>query len=150
MLDTQTRLPLSNYSDLYNIIIPKNDMWRRMLVLNTAVAEALTSFKARVDALIEKGEEKTNAILTILREDIKTCKPIHFEGNGYSEEWKQEAKHRGLDCETNCPVIYDRYLDEDSIKMFEDMAAGDFAHSGCRIIVVLLFWSRHTSRGIAQ
>jgi glutamine synthetase len=92
-----------------------------MLVLNAAVAEALTNFKTRVDALIEKGEEKANAILTILREDIKTCKPIHFEGNGYSEEWKQEAKHRGLDCETNCPIIYDRYLDKDSIKMFESM-----------------------------
>ena len=92
-----------------------------MLVLNTAVAEALTNFKIRVDALIEKGEEKANAILTILREDIKACEPIHFEGNGYSEEWKQEAKHRGLDCETSCPVIYDRYLDEASIKMFENM-----------------------------
>ena len=92
-----------------------------MLVLNTAVAEALTNFKIRVDALIEKGEEKANAILTILREDIKACEPIHFEGNGYSEEWKQEAKHRGLDCETSCPVIYDRYLDEASIKMFESM-----------------------------
>ena len=92
-----------------------------MLVLNTAVAEALTSFKERVDALINKGEDKTNAILTVLREDIKTCKPIHFEGNGYSEEWKQEAKRRGLDCETNCPVIYDRYLDAASVKMFDSM-----------------------------
>jgi glutamine synthetase len=65
--------------------------------------------------------KRANAILTILREDIKACEPIHFEGNGYSEEWKQEAKHRGLDCETSCPVIYDRYLDEASIKMFESM-----------------------------
>ena len=92
-----------------------------MLVLNTAVAEALTNFKNRVDALIAAGTEQTTAILTILREDLKTCKPIHFEGNGYSEEWKQEARRRGLDCETSCPVIYDRYLDESSIKMFESM-----------------------------
>ncbi len=92
-----------------------------MLVLNTAVAEALTDFKTRVDALIAKGTETNAAILTILREDIKTCKPIHFEGNGYSDEWKAEAKKRGLDCETSCPVIYDRYLDESSIKMFESM-----------------------------
>ena len=92
-----------------------------MIVLNTAVAEALTNFKNRVDALMAKGEAKLTAILEVLREDIKTCKPIHFDGNGYSEEWKAEAARRGLDCETSCPVIFDRYLDADSIKMFESM-----------------------------
>ena len=92
-----------------------------MLVLNAAVAEALTDFKVRVDALMEKGTEKTAAILTVLREDIKTCKPIHFEGNGYSDEWKVEAQKRGLDCETSCPVIYDNYLKPKTIKMFESM-----------------------------
>lgn len=92
-----------------------------MIVLNTAVAEALTNFKTRVDALIAKGEAKLTAILEVLREDIKTCKPIHFDGNGYSDEWKAEAARRGLDCETSCPVVFDRYLDEDTIKMFESM-----------------------------
>ena len=91
-----------------------------MIVLNTAVAEALTNFKTRVDALIAQGEETVSAIIDVLREDIKTCKPIHFEGNGYSDEWVEEAKKRGLDCETSCPVIFERYLDADSIKMFED------------------------------
>ncbi|MGI6223820.1 MAG: glutamine synthetase III [Prevotella sp.] len=90
-----------------------------MIVLNTAVAEALTNFKTRVDALIAKGEDQTSAIIDILREDIKTCKPIRFDGNGYSEEWKQEAAKRGLDCEPSCPLCFDRYLDVDSIKMFE-------------------------------
>ena len=90
-----------------------------MIVLNTAVAEALANFKKRVDALIEKGEEKISAILDIVREDAKYCKPIHFEGNGYSDEWVEEAKRRGLDCETSCPKIFERYLDEDSIRMFE-------------------------------
>ncbi|MCH4148678.1 MAG: glutamine synthetase III [Prevotella sp.] len=92
-----------------------------MIALNTAVAEALTNFSARVDALIAKGEDKISAIIDIVREDIKTSKPIHFDGNGYSDEWIEEAKRRGLDCETSCPVIFDRYLDEDSIKMFENM-----------------------------
>lgn len=92
-----------------------------MIALNTAVAEALTDFSERVDALIAKGEGKVSAILDVLREDIKTCKPIHFDGNGYSEEWKQEAARRGLDCETSCPLIFDRYLDESSVKMFERM-----------------------------
>jgi glutamine synthetase len=92
-----------------------------MIVLNTAVAEALTDFKARVDALLAKGEDKFSAILDILREDIKTCKPIHFDGNGYSDEWVEEASKRGLDCEKSCPVIFERYLDDDSVKMFSDM-----------------------------
>lgn len=92
-----------------------------LIVLNTAVAEALTDFKTRVDALIEKGESKISAILDVLREDIKTCKPIHFDGNGYSEEWKAEAARRGLDCETSCPLVFDRYLDPISIDMFTKM-----------------------------
>ena len=92
-----------------------------MIVLNTAVAEALTDFKTRVDALISKGEDKVSAIIDIIRDDLKTCKPIHFDGNGYSDEWVEEAKRRGLDCEKSCPVIFERYLDEDSIKMFELM-----------------------------
>ena len=89
------------------------------IVLNTAVAEALTNFKTRVDALIEKGEDKFAAILTVVKEDIKTCAPIHFDGNGYSDEWVEEAAKRGLDTEKSAPVIFDRYLDPESIKMFE-------------------------------
>ena len=92
-----------------------------MIVLNTAVAEALTNFKKRVDALIAKGEDKLAAIIDLAREDIKTSSPIHFDGNGYSDEWIAEAERRGLDCEKSCPVIFDRYLDDDSVKMFEDM-----------------------------
>ena len=89
--------------------------------MNTAVAEALTDFKARVDALLAKGEDRFSAILDVLREDIKTCKPIHFDGNGYSDEWVVEAGKRGLDCEKSCPVIFERYLDAESVKMFSDM-----------------------------
>ena len=92
-----------------------------MIALNTAVAEALTEFKERVDQLIQKGEEKTSAILEILREDIRKCKPILFDGNGYSDEWKVEAQRRGLDCETSCPIIFDRYLDDTTVQMFERM-----------------------------
>ena len=92
-----------------------------MIVLNTAMAEALQNFSERVDTLVAKGEDQTSAIIDVLREDIKTCKPIHFDGNGYSESWKEEAKRRGLDCESNCPKCFDRYLDEDAIKMFEAM-----------------------------
>lgn len=89
-----------------------------MIALNSAVAEALVDFKTRVDALIEKGEDKVKAIIDVLRQDIKTCKPIRFDGNGYSDEWVEEAKKRGLDCETSCPVIFDNYLSDSSVEMF--------------------------------
>ena len=104
-----------------------------MIALNTAVAEALADFKLRVDAKITEYSERTefsegtghtakfHAIIDVLREDIKTCRPIRFDGNGYSDEWKAEAAKRGLDTETSCPVIFERYLDADSIKMFESM-----------------------------
>ena len=92
-----------------------------MIVLNSAVAEALNSFKQRVDALIAGGEDKMSAIIDVVRADVKTCKPIIFEGNGYCDEWKREAERRGLDCETSCPVVFDRYLDEESIGMFEKL-----------------------------
>ena len=90
-----------------------------MIALNSAVAEALTDFKRRVDALVEGGEELTRAIVDVLREDIRACKPIRFDGNGYSEEWVEEARRRGLDTEGSCPVIFDRYLDGSSVEMFE-------------------------------
>ena len=92
-----------------------------MIVLNTAVAESLTLFKKRVDALIAQGQDQTSAIIDIIREDIKTCKPIHFDGNGYSDEWVEEATRRGLDVEKSCPVIFERYLDPASVEMFESM-----------------------------
>ena len=99
-----------------------------MIALNSAMAEALQSFKERVDKKIAEYEGKNGntkesaklqALLEVLREDIKTCKPVRFDGNGYSDEWVEEAKKRGLDVEKSCPVIFEHYLDESSIRMFE-------------------------------
>lgn len=92
-----------------------------MIVLNTAVAEQLTDFKQRVDKLISEGVDMVKAILVVLREDIKVCKPIHFDGNGYSDEWKEEAARRGLDTETSIPLILDQYLSEETVNMFTRM-----------------------------
>ena len=101
-----------------------------MIALNSAVAEALVSFKKRVDAKIPEFEKKLagsehsakfHAIIDVLREDIKTCKPIRFDGNGYSDEWVIEATKRGLDVEKSCPKIFERYLDKESIDMFESL-----------------------------
>ena len=89
-----------------------------MIALNTAVAEQLIEFKSEVDALIAKGEPKVSAILDVVRKYIKESKPIHFDGNGYSEEWKAEALKRGLDCETSVPLIFDRLLAQENIRMF--------------------------------
>lgn len=90
-----------------------------MIALNAAVAEQLTIFKTEVDALIEQGETKEAALIQVIRKYIKLSKPIRFDGNGYSDAWKEEASRRGLDCETSCPLIFDRYLKPESIKMFE-------------------------------
>ena len=92
-----------------------------MITLCTAAAEQLTEFKREVDAKIEKGVKKERAIYETLKRLIKQCKVIHFDGNGYSAEWREEAARRGLDCETSAPLLFDRYLDPASIKMFGDM-----------------------------
>ncbi len=89
-----------------------------MIVLNSAVAEALTDFKERVDTLIAQGMEPMKAILKQVRQDIKTCRPIHFDGNGYSEEWRIEAEKRGLDVESSAPLMLDAYLRPTTIEMF--------------------------------
>jgi glutamine synthetase len=104
-----------------------------MTALNSAVAEALVSFKQRVDQKIEEYSKRPefsagtghtarfHAIVDVLRDDIKTCKPIRFDGNGYSDEWVAEAEKRGLDVEKSCPKIFERYLDPASVQMFESL-----------------------------
>ena len=91
-----------------------------MIVLNAAVAEQLADFKTKVDARVAAGEKLTEAILAEVRTLITESKAIHFDGNGYSDEWKEEAARRGLDCETSAPLIFDAYLSDTSVKMFEE------------------------------
>ncbi len=91
-----------------------------MITLCAAAAEQLTEFKRMVDAKIEQGVKKEKAIYEIIKRLIKDCKAVHFDGNGYSDEWKVEAAKRGLDCETSAPKIFDHYLTPSSLKMFSD------------------------------
>lgn len=91
-----------------------------MIALNSAVAQQLNEFKAKVDARIASGQSLREALLEEIRELIRFSRPIHFDGNGYSEEWKAEAARRGLDCETSVPKIFDAYLRPSSIDMFRD------------------------------
>ena len=90
-----------------------------MLALNAAVAEQLMLFKEEVDARIEKGEAKERVLFDVIKKYIVACKAIRFDGNGYSDEWKEEAAKRGLDCETSVPLVIDHYLAPSSIQMFE-------------------------------
>lgn len=90
-----------------------------MIAVNSALAEQLMEFKEAVDARVAKGEAVFDAILAENKKLIEESKAIHFDGNGYSEEWKEEAKRRGLDCETSVPLIFDRYLDEKTVNMFK-------------------------------
>ena len=91
-----------------------------MIALNAAVAEQLTEFKAKVDQRIAAGETLRHALLEEIRALIISSDPIHFDGNGYSDEWKEEAARRGLDCETSVPLIFDAYLKPESVAMFKN------------------------------
>lgn len=90
-----------------------------MIALNAAVADQLNDFKKKVDARLATGGDLTHALLAEIKELIKYSKSIHFDGNGYSDEWKEEAARRGLDCETCVPKIFDAYLSESSVDMFK-------------------------------
>lgn len=90
-----------------------------MIALNAAVAEQLADFKKKVDERVDREESLYHAILEEVKALIIQSKNIHFDGNGYSDEWKAEAERRGLDCETSVPVIFDAYLRKESVEMFE-------------------------------
>ena len=89
-----------------------------VLALNAAVAEQLNAFREEVDALIAKGEAKERALFTVIKRCLKACRAIRFDGNGYSEEWQQEAQKRGLDTEKSVPLMIDQYLKDETIRMF--------------------------------
>ena len=91
-----------------------------LIALNAAVAAELTEFRKAVDAKIAAGREKERAVYEVLKTMIRASRPIRFDGNGYSEEWKAEAARRGLDCETSTPRVFDRLLDPATIRIFEE------------------------------
>lgn len=91
-----------------------------MIALNAAVANQLNEFYQAVTERINGGEDRDTAILAEVRRLIRESKDIHFDGNGYSEEWKAEAKRRGLDVETSAPLMYDTYMMPGNVRMFEN------------------------------
>lgn len=89
-----------------------------MIALNAAVADQLNRFHDAVQARVDKGTPLNEAILEELKALIPVARTIQFNGNGYSDEWKEEATRRGLDCETSAPKIFDAYLTPASVEMF--------------------------------
>ena len=93
-----------------------------MTVLNTIVAKQLKEFKKEVDVLIDKkGLKKDEAVFNILREYIKSSKPIRFEGDGYGEAWEKEAKKRGLSNNKTTPEALKVKVSDKTIQLFEEM-----------------------------
>ena len=98
-----------------------------MVVLNTIVANQLKNFKAEVDAHVAKnGGSAEDAIKQILRTYITETKRILFGGNGYGDEWKEEAKRRGLSNITTTPEALQAYLTPESQNLFVEN--GIFSH----------------------
>ena len=89
-----------------------------MIALNAAVADQLNQFADAVEASMAAGMTRDAAILKETRRLVRDARAIHFDGNGYSEEWKQEAARRGLDVETSAPLMYDAYQRPETVEMF--------------------------------
>ncbi|MCU7614380.1 glutamine synthetase III [Chryseobacterium sp. GMJ5] len=97
-----------------------------MTVMNTIAAKQLIDFKKEVDALIETGLKKDEAIFNVLREYIKQCKNIMFEGDGYSEDWAKEAEKRGLNNWKTTPEALKQEMNQKFLDLYEEI--GIFNH----------------------
>ncbi len=90
-----------------------------MTVLNTIMADTLKQFKADVDGLVEKGDKKEIAIMQVIQKYIVESKAVLFEGDGYSEQWHQEAERRGLPNLKTTPVALDAMVTKKAKDLFE-------------------------------
>ena len=90
-------------------------------VVNSVVAESLREFRAEVDALEAAGEDRSSAVMSVVRRFITEARDIMFEGNGYSKEWEEEAGRRGLKAVRNVPESYDTYHEPSVIRLFDDL-----------------------------
>jgi len=90
-----------------------------MTVLNTIMADTLKKFKSDVDGLVEKGDKKEIAIMQVIQKYIVESKAVLFEGDGYSEQWHQEAERRGLPNLKTTPVALDAMVTQKAKDLFE-------------------------------
>ena len=89
-----------------------------MIALNAIVADQLNDFADKIDQALANGEDRTQAILREVKRLVAESQDIHFDGNGYSDEWKEEAARRGLDVETSAPLMFDAYQKPETVEMF--------------------------------
>src|SRR5690554_6430223 len=108
-----------------------------MIVLNTIVAKQLMDFKEEVERQIKKGTKKDLALLNVVRKYIKESKAIRFEGNGYSPEWEKEAAARGLSNVKTTPKALDVYVNEKSLRLFEELGIYSNRESEARHEILL-------------
>lgn len=92
-----------------------------LIILNAVVANQLNKFRAEVDTLIEGGTRKDEALFQVLKRLIIESKPIRFNGNGYSQEWVEEAARRGLTNVSNVPEALSAFLRPGYMKMLEEL-----------------------------
>ena len=92
-----------------------------VFVLNSVVAESLNEFHAAVTELELAGENRSSAVMSVVRRFLSEARDIMFEGNGYSQEWEKEAEARGLRAIRNVPEAYEVYHEENTVKMFDEL-----------------------------
>ena len=90
-------------------------------VVNSIVAESLREFRSYVDALEAGGEDRSSAVLAVVRRFITESRDIMFEGNGYSKEWEEEAQARGLRAVRNVPDAYEVFHEQATIELFDKL-----------------------------
>ena len=86
-------------------------------ILNTIVAEELTQFADELENYAP--EQRTEHVISMIQKTLKEHKRILFSGNGYSEEWRQEAKKRGLQELKTTADALPHYTDPKNLAMFE-------------------------------
>ena len=86
------------------------------IVLNTAVAEVLAEFSAALKDVPE--EEMESAVHALLKKTIEEHKRIIFNGNGYTDEWVEEAEKRGLYNLKTTPDALPHFIAEKNIELF--------------------------------
>ena len=108
-----------------------------MIVINAAMAHQLNEFKAQIDALEAEGMEQEEALYKVLKETIAASKNIRFEGDGYSEEWKQEAARRGLTNISHVPMAIMKFSDDKAKEVLIGENIFNESELNCRVEVEL-------------
>ncbi len=88
------------------------------IILNTAVAEALRQFAQELSGV--PAEEMEHAVHELIKRAIRKHKRVIFNGNGYTDEWIEEAEKRGLYNLKSTPDALPMWIDEKNIKLFTD------------------------------